>query len=79
MFSGNLNLTRFDLNCSICKVSTGSCIDCDYPACSRSFHVRCAINQGLILSSEDMQDSRLGEWDCKVFCQKHTKIGKKKL
>ena len=22
---------------------------------------------------------RLGEWDCKVFCQKHSKIGKKKI
>jgi len=42
-------------------------------------HVRCAVNKGLILSNEDMQDSRIGEWDCKIFCDKHTKIGKKKL
>lgn len=26
-----------------------------------------------------MQEMRIGEWDCKVFCQKHTKIGKKKI
>ena len=72
-------MMRYDYLCSICKENEGSCIDCDYNKCSRKFHVRCAINDGLILSNEDMKELRLDKWDCKVFCSKHTKIGKKKL
>ena len=79
MYGGTLNMDRFDMNCSICKIPEGSCIDCDYTGCQKGFHVRCAVNQGLILSSEDMQELRVGEWDCKIFCDKHTKIGKKKV
>jgi hypothetical protein len=26
-----------------------------------------------------MKELRLDKWECKVFCSKHTKIGKKKL
>ena len=79
MYQGKLNLDRYSLVCSICKVKEGSCISCDYHTCSKSFHVRCAMQNGLILSSEDMSEFRIGDWDCKIFCDKHTRIGKKKL
>lgn len=51
-FSGTLNLQRFKKTCYLCKqgVNSGSCIDCDYKNCKMSFHVRCAIKAGLIMS-----------------------------
>jgi NuA3 HAT complex component NTO1 len=53
MFSGRLNLRRFEHLCSLCNIKEGSCIDCDLPSCKTRFHVRCAIEAGLIMSNED--------------------------
>ena len=83
MFSGRLNLKRYEYVCIICKVAEGSCIDCDLKSCKDKFHVRCAIQEGLILSNEEERQQeltlRVGEWDCKIFCPKHTKIGRLKV
>ena len=71
-FQGKLNKSRFNLLCSFCKLKTGYCIKCDYPNCEKQFHVRCAIKQNLIVAEEQMsKELRVGEWDCKVYCDKH--------
>lgn len=76
MFGGTLNYERFELKCYICKQLQGSCIQCDFKCCKRSFHVRCAIQEKLIVSNEEMEELRLSTWDIKVFCHQHTKCGK---
>ena len=55
MFGGKLNMEKFDLLCYICKRKQGSCIQCDFDKCLKSFHVTCAIRENLIKSSEDME------------------------
>lgn len=72
-------MERLNLTCYICKIKQGSCIQCDFKKCSKPFHVRCAIKQNLIVSNEEMEKLRLDEWDIKVFCHKHTKIGTEKV
>ena len=53
MFGGRLALRRYDYRCIICKQPEGRCIDCDLKSCKDKFHVRCAIQEGLILSNEE--------------------------
>ena len=57
----------------------GACIQCDFNTCKRSFHVRCAMNEKLIVSNELMEELRLSTWDIKVFCHLHTRVGKQKI
>ena len=47
---GAINRERFNIKCSICKEPkyTGSVLHCDYKTCGYCFHVRCAIEKGLI-------------------------------
>jgi hypothetical protein len=70
-YGGKIEYERFDLKCSICTIKQGSCITCDFKSCTKSFHVRCAIKDKLILSTEEMEDLRLDTWNIKVFCKKH--------
>ena len=78
MFGGKLNFDKFNVKCQICLKSEGQCIECDVSTCRKPFHVRCAIEKRLILSKEEMDESlRLGDWECKVYCEKHTRKGKK--
>ena len=78
MFGGKLNFEKFNVKCQICLKSEGQCIECDVSTCRKPFHVRCAIEKRLILSKEEMDESlRLGDWECKVYCEKHTRKGKK--
>ena len=58
---GNLTKKRFSLSCTFCnrkgkRNRGGSCIQCDYKDCTVSFHVRCAINHGIIKSWDLMID-----------------------
>eukprot|EP00347_Sterkiella_histriomuscorum_P019087 403342999 len=78
-FEGKLDYERFSLTCYICNIKQGACIQCDLKSCQKAFHVRCAIKERLIVSTEEMEDLRLGSWDVKIFCGKHTNIGKKKV
>lgn len=76
-FSGTLDYSRFDKECSICKVKQGSCISCDYKGCNKYFHVRCAMKQKFILSHCEMEANlKVGDWDIKVYCQTHQNKGK---
>jgi hypothetical protein len=76
-YGGQLDFTRFNLVCYICKEKTGSCIECDLHTCRRPFHVRCAVKHDLIVDHSMMDESmRLGDWECKVYCQTHRKKGK---
>ena len=76
MFSGRIALKRYDYQCIICNIAEGSCIDCDLKTCKDKFHVRCAIQEGLILSNQEEKEHKLtvrvGEDDCKIFCPKHS-------
>jgi hypothetical protein len=67
----------FSLKCEYC-VEWGACIQCDNSRCSKSFHVRCAINNGLIRGFEEMEYSKNDENLVYVYCENHTKsmIGK---
>jgi hypothetical protein len=69
------------MKCYIChqEKKQGSCIQCDFSGCKRAFHVRCAINEKLIVSNEEMEQLRLDTWDIKVFCHIHTRCGKQKI
>ncbi len=79
-FGGTLDFERFNLKCTICQEQHGSCIECDISTCRTPFHVRCAIKEGLILSEEEMTSKqKLKDWDIKIFCKKHTKLGKHKV
>ena len=71
-FSGTLDYSRFSLDCSICGQKQGSCISCDLTGCKKVFHVRCAIKSKFILSVMEMEKKlKVGDWDIKVYCQKH--------
>ena len=78
-YGGRLDYNRFELTCYLCRVKQGSCIQCDYKSCQKAFHVRCAIDEKLIVSAQEMDELKLGDWNIKVFCGKHTNIGKKKV
>lgn len=68
------------MTCDICKQKQGSCIDCDYNGCKKSFHVRCAIKKGFILSFKEMESKmKVKDWDIKVYCTKHQSQGKRKV
>jgi len=72
---GFLNKDRFTINCSRCKKTEGSCMQCDYKACSSSMHARCAIKAGRIQNCMTMADKLGGEEAVKdfipIFCKNH--------
>ena len=78
---GNLTKERQQLICSYCKgrnkKKVGFCIQCDYKDCSTSFHVRCAMDQELIKSWDEMEDHMVGDkvWEAYIFCKKHLVLG----
>ena len=73
MYGGTLNPSKFGHLCYLCKKTDGQCVKCDLTSCGREFHVRCAMRKGLIKSMEQMDaELRLGDWECKVFCEKHS-------
>lgn len=79
---GNLSKAKEKLFCYICRQKgAGSCIQCDYKSCEKSFHVRCAIDRGLIKDWELMNDQREDEesYECFIFCESHYEIGCKAL
>ena len=77
VIEGAINKERFDLKCGRCRVSEGSCIQCDYKSCSTSYHVRCAIRMGRI-ECWDKMHNKIGndeaEW-LPVFCAGHDRVG----
>ena len=78
---GNLTAERQKLTCSYCKGKNkrriGFCIQCDYKDCHTSFHVRCAIQQDLIRSWDEMEDHMEDDkvWEAYIFCKKHKNQG----
>ena len=79
--SGEITKERTNLVCSYCKgknkKKVGCCIQCDYKDCPTSFHVRCAIEQELIKSWDEMDDHMVDDkvWDAYIFCKKHNNEG----
>lgn len=58
----DINKEKFTLTCMFCKIRQGACIQvncilfqCDVPSCSKSFHVICAIQKGLIKHWKTME------------------------
>ncbi|ORY80878.1 PHD-zinc-finger like domain-domain-containing protein, partial [Protomyces lactucae-debilis] len=45
----NIPSSRWKLNCYICKLKVGACIQCSHKACYASFHVTCARRAKLFL------------------------------
>jgi hypothetical protein len=81
---GKTNPDRYRFGCSICKSSKfqgTSTITCDYKECTNSFHIRCAIDKGLIKDWESMNENREVEesYECFIFCSKHLECGKRDL
>ena len=78
--AGKVASFRQEINCQRCHKAEGSCIQCDFKNCGRSYHVRCAIKRDLIGSWEEMH-KRLGEpadhLATPVFCHKHLVEGTK--
>jgi hypothetical protein len=80
--AGDLLPTKMNLFCYICrKKACGGCIQCDYKSCEKAFHVRCAIDKGLINNWEQMNEQRENEeaHECFIFCDSHYEIGCKGL
>ena len=50
---GSIQPWRFQLECTFCEAQ-GVCINCDFRQCNKTFHVRCAIENGLIRDVADM-------------------------
>ena len=74
---GSIPQDRFALKCcakGCSKPSNGCMIQCDFKACGRSLHVRCAIKNELIKRLDIMKEE-LGinddNEDMPVFCHEH--------
>lgn len=52
---GQINQRRKGLVCGVCKKHSGSCVQCDFQKCHRSWHVRCAAKNGYIKPFDVMQ------------------------
>jgi len=44
---GRVDRARFTLVCALCRKTEGACIQCDFGACARAYHVTCAQYHGL--------------------------------
>lgn len=64
---------RWRLNCSICKVPYGACIQCTVNNCRVAFHPLCARSAGLCM--EVLEEKRKGDGDTDLrllaYCRKH--------
>lgn len=71
---GQVNVKRFGLHCGKCRSNKGSCVQCDFLNCHRSWHVRCAVSLGLIKPWEEMQAELGNPVDdslTPIFCKEH--------
>lgn len=76
---GQLSKLRKQLRCGSCLKIKGSCIQCDFKDCKKSWHVRCAVKKGVIGEWEQMQ-AELGDpaddMLTPLFCKEHATSGK---
>ena len=75
MVTGKIDQDRKGLPCHLCKLVAGKnskkyLIQCDFKNCRLSFHIRCAMQHGLIKSWEDMLKHRETDksTDLFIFC-----------
>ena len=72
IIEGQINHDRKNLFCSICKdkKKPGYLLQCDFKNCLTKFHIRCAMEHGMIKEWEQMNECReKGDcFDCFVFC-----------
>lgn len=59
---------RQRLQCTICRVKTGACIQCDEPSCTTAFHVTCAMQQNLRM---EIVIAKTGMVIRRAFCKRH--------
>ncbi|KAM3588583.1 hypothetical protein VKS41_001025 [Umbelopsis sp. WA50703] len=65
------NFNNQDLDkytCYICKKKQGLCVQCEHSACTRSFHITCALNQNLLKPSKNIPEQY------QLLCSSHTKV-----
>lgn len=71
---GKVPNARKELTCGVCQRVNGSCIQCDFKDCKRSYHVKCATTNKVITAWDEMQ-KELGLPDnntsIPVFCPNH--------
>eukprot|EP00347_Sterkiella_histriomuscorum_P010292 403376863 len=80
---GYPNIKRFGLQCYLCqkKSDYSACLDCMFPQCFKKFHIRCAIDVGLIQSDPQMEDFRNPQnpQQYGIFCSEHRSTAKKAI
>ena len=77
---GKLRFDHYSLTCEICNKKQGACIQCDYRDCTAAFHVRCAIDAGIIREqTEALQRDNTDPYQMYLFCTKHQNKGRKWL
>jgi NuA3 HAT complex component NTO1 len=57
--------------CSLCKLRTGACIQCDNRNCFTAFHVTCARQTGQLMSMKSLGANS----SLVAYCEKHLPVG----
>jgi len=70
--------SRWNLQCYLCGVPEGACIQCQHKGCYAAFHVTCAQFAGLPVSSEFRTVDGVEGWYSTAFCEKHSPADHKK-
>ncbi|CAI4054803.1 hypothetical protein SUVZ_16G3100 [Saccharomyces uvarum] len=77
----NVSISRWKLNCYICKKKMGACIQCFQRNCFTAYHVTCARRAGLYMSKGKCTIQELAtnqspqEYSIESFCYKHAPRG----
>ncbi|XP_072518660.1 protein Jade-1 isoform X2 [Salminus brasiliensis] len=63
--------SRWALSCNLCQEHTGTCIQCSMPSCIVAFHVTCAFDHGLEMSTILAEND---EVRFKSYCLEHSSV-----
>lgn len=65
---------RFQLQCGVCKVPYGACLQCDRPQCYNSYHVLCARHRGFRMEFLETFDEHTEELTRISMCRRHSPL-----
>lgn len=65
---------RFQLQCGVCRVSHGACLQCDQPQCYNSYHVLCARHRGYRMDILETFDEHTEELTRISMCRRHSPL-----
>ncbi|CAI4053753.1 Nto1p SKDI_16G2960 [Saccharomyces kudriavzevii IFO 1802] len=77
----NVSISRWKLNCYICKKKMGACIQCFQKNCFTAYHVTCARRAGLYMSNgkciiQELATNQFPQkFSIESFCHKHAPRG----